>query len=163
MCPPKPPDLSLRLKAPGGRVSKLSLSPVSGPSSSSEALNSSFRNPLQRRNPVIPDTVKLPPGLVHESPSLSPAQTHSPPAHRTLRSLLRRREQHGRRADGTQSVYLDSPESGSMLSFSSWSSSTTSSSCSISMVTPSPQDVDAQPCNPRRFSDPDIPYMDAEA
>ncbi|KAM9831513.1 LOW QUALITY PROTEIN: unconventional myosin-IXb [Neosynchiropus ocellatus] len=163
VCPPKPSDLSLRLKVPGGRVSKPNLTPASCPSSSSETLNSSLRNPLQRRNPVIPDTVKLPPGVTPECSGSSPAHTHLPPAHQTLKNLLRRREQLGRRGDNTQSVHIDGPESESMLSCSSCSSSTTSSSCSIAMVTPSPQDAHAQPCNPRRFSDPDIPYMDAEA
>ncbi|XP_049910238.1 unconventional myosin-IXb isoform X3 [Epinephelus moara] len=165
VCPPKPPDLAQRPKVPGGRLSLQSLTPASSTSSvfscvSSTSESSPFRHPLQRRNPIIPSTVKLPYGVVSQSAASSPAQTYSPPGNRALKYLVKRREQPGRRKDSTQSLYIDSPEC-DLLFFSSCPPSASTSSSSISMATPSPQHQDTQAVKgQRRFSDPDIPYMD---
>lgn len=170
VCPPKPSDLAQRPKVPGGPVSLPNLTPASSTSSvfscassTSESSNASFRHPLKRRNPVIPNTVKLPPGVVSQSAASSPAQTYTPPGSRALKYLVRRREQPGRRKDSTQSLYIDSPECDLLLHFSSCPPSASSSSSSISMVTPAPQHQHPGiqvPEGQRRFSDPDIPYMD---
>ncbi|XP_035509134.1 unconventional myosin-IXb isoform X3 [Morone saxatilis] len=167
MCPPKPPDLAQRPKVPGGRVSLSNLTPASSTSSvfscTSSTSESSFRHLLQRRNPVIPDTVKLPPGVLSQSAASGPAQAYTPPGNRALKYLVRRREQPGRRKDSTQSLYIDGQDCDLLLHFSSCPPSASSSSTSISMVTPSPQhqphDTQASK-GQRRFSDPDIPYMD---
>ncbi|XP_041790739.1 unconventional myosin-IXb isoform X3 [Chelmon rostratus] len=168
VCPPKPPDLAQRM-VPGGRVSLPNLTPASSTSSvfscatpTSDSSNTTFRHPLQRRNPVIPHTVKLPQGVLSQSEAPSSAETHTPTGNRAM-NYVRRREQPGRRKDSTQSLYIDSPECDLLLHFSSCPPSTSSSSTSISMVTPSPQhqhhDTQAS-TGQRRFSDPDIPYMD---
>nr|XP_046246548.1 unconventional myosin-IXb isoform X3 [Scatophagus argus] len=167
VCPPKPADLAQRPKVPGGRISQPSLTPSSSTSSLfscassiSESFNASFRHPLQRRNPVIPDTVKLPPGILPQSAASSP--THTPPGNRPLK-CFRRREHPGRRKDSTQSLYIDSPECDLLLHFSSCPPSASCSSTSISVVAPSSQhqhrDTQASK-DQRRFSDPDIPFMD---
>ncbi|XP_039666987.1 unconventional myosin-IXb isoform X2 [Perca fluviatilis] len=163
-CPPKPSDMAQRPKVPGGRVSLLSLTPSSSTSSLSSCVSSaselstaSSRHPLQRRNPIIPGTVKLPPGVLSQSAASSPAPTCTNPRNGALKYSVRRREHPGRRKDSTQSLYIDSPECDLLLHFSS------SSSSSIPMVTPSPQHqhLDTQATKgQRRFSDPDIPYMD---
>uniref|UniRef100_UPI0037E7631F unconventional myosin-IXb isoform X3 n=1 Tax=Semicossyphus pulcher TaxID=241346 RepID=UPI0037E7631F len=167
-CPPKPPDLAQRPKAPSGRVSMSTLTPASSTSSvfscassTSESFSSSYRHPLHRRNPIIPGTVKLPHGVLSKSASSS-----SPPGSRASQYSVRRREQPGRRKDSTQSLYIDSPESDLLLQFSSCPPSTSASFCSIAMVTPAPQHQhkNAQESKgQRRFSDPDIPYMDDDA
>ncbi|XP_042372686.1 unconventional myosin-IXb [Plectropomus leopardus] len=167
VCPPKPADLAQRPKVPGGRVSLQNLIPASSTSSlsscvssTSESSNASLRHPLQRRNPIIPSTVKLPHGVLSQSAALSPAPTFSPPGSRALKYLVKRREQPGRRKGSTQSLYIDSPEC-DLLFFSSCPPSASTSSSSISMVTPSPQQHDTEAAKgQRRFSDPDIPYMD---
>ncbi|XP_070687776.1 unconventional myosin-IXb isoform X2 [Pempheris klunzingeri] len=172
VCPPKPADLAQRPKVTGGRVSLLSLTPASSTSSvsscassTSESSNATLRHLLKRRNPIIPDTVKLPPGVLSQSAASSPAQTRTSPENRALKYLVRRREQPGRRKDSTQSLYIDNPECDLLLHFSSCPPSTSSSSSSISMVTPTPQhrlpDTKASK-GQRRFSDPDIPFMDDE-
>ncbi|XP_068174654.1 unconventional myosin-IXb isoform X3 [Antennarius striatus] len=161
VCPPKPSDLAQRFKVPGGR-SLSNLSPTgstcsvySCASSSSE----SSRHPLKRRNPIIPDTVKLPVGV--HSQSVVPSPTRTPPGNRALK-YFRTREQPGRRKDVTQSLYIDSPECEHLLlHFASLPPSISSSSSSISMAAPPPQLQDTQASkNQRRFSDPDIPCMD---
>ncbi|XP_036969623.1 unconventional myosin-IXb isoform X3 [Acanthopagrus latus] len=165
VCPPKPPDLAQRPKVPGGRVSLPNLTHASSSSSLyscassiSESSNSSFRHPLQRRNPVIPDTVKLPLGVLSRSAASSPTQT--PPGNQALK-YFRRRETPGRRKDSTQSLYIDGSECDLLLHFSSCPPSASSSSTSISVVTPSPQQQDTQASKgKRRFSDPDIPFID---
>lgn len=165
VCPPKPPDLAQRPKVPGGRVSLPNLTHASSSSSlyscassTSESSNTSFRHPLQRRNPVIPDTVKLPPGVHSQSAASSPTQT--PPGNHALK-YFRRRETPGRRKDSTQSLYIDGSECDLLLHFSSCPPSASSSSTSISVVTPSPQKQDTQASKgKRRFSDPDIPFID---
>ncbi|KAM9848750.1 LOW QUALITY PROTEIN: unconventional myosin-IXb [Aulostomus maculatus] len=173
VCPPKPSDLAQRPKVPGKRVSSPVITPASSSSSvssyassTSESSSASFRHPLHRRNPVIPDTVKLPPGVLSQSAAPAPAPTHSPPTHPAFKYLIRRREHPGRRKDSTQSLYLDSRECDLLLHFSSCPPSTSSSSSSISMVTPAPQPQHHQTQTSkgqRRFSDPDIPYMDDDA
>ncbi|XP_037627252.1 unconventional myosin-IXb isoform X3 [Sebastes umbrosus] len=170
VCPPKPSDLTQRPKVPGGRVSLLSLTPASSISSVSSCVSStsesstvSSRRPLQRRNPIIPSTVKLPPGVLSHTAASSPDQTNNPPGNRALQYLVRRRDHPGRRKDSTQSLYIDSPECDLLMHFSSCPPSSSSSSSSVSMVTPSPQHQrpDTQATKgQRRFSDPDIPYMD---
>ncbi|XP_054873437.1 unconventional myosin-IXb isoform X3 [Amphiprion ocellaris] len=171
ICPPKPSDLAQRPKAPGGRISLPHLTPASSTtslsscvSSTSESSSSSSRNPLQRRNPVIPDTVRLPHGVLPQPPASSPAQT--PPGSRPSRYLVRRREQPGRRKDSTQSLYIDGADCDLLLHFASCPPSAASSSSSIAMVTPSPQLQHHGPeasKGKRRFSDLDIPYMDDDA
>ncbi|XP_059196824.1 si:zfos-588f8.1 isoform X3 [Centropristis striata] len=168
VCPPKPSDLAQRHKVLGGRVSLPNLTPASSTSSvsscvssTSESSTASFRHPRQRRNPIIPGTVKLPPGIHSQSAASSPSYT--PPGNRALKYLVQRREQPGRRKDSTQSLYIDTPECDLLLHFSSCPPSPSSSSSSIAIVTPSPQHQphDAQATKgQRRFSDPDIPYMD---
>lgn len=132
----------------------------SSASSTSEYSNTSFRHLLQRRNPIIPDTVKLPPGIRSQSAASGP--TYTPPGNRA-NFLVKRREQPGRRKDSTQSLYIDNPECDLLLHFSSCPPSAASSSTSITMVTPSHQhqhqDTEASK-GQRRFSDPEIPYMD---
>uniref|UniRef100_A0A8C9Z860 Myosin IXB n=1 Tax=Sander lucioperca TaxID=283035 RepID=A0A8C9Z860_SANLU len=170
VCPPKPSDLAQRPQVPGGRVSLLNLTPSSSTSSLSSCVSSasefstaSSRHPLHRRNPIIPGTVKLPPGVLSHPAVSSPAQACTAPRNGALKYLFRRREHPGRRKDSTQSLYIDSPECDLLLHFSSCPPSTSSSSSSIPMVTPSPQHqhLDTQATKgQRRFSDPDIPYMD---
>ncbi|XP_072245604.1 unconventional myosin-IXb isoform X5 [Leuresthes tenuis] len=164
---PKPLDWAQRPKIPGGRISLLNLTPSSSTtsvsscaSSTSESSNASIRHLLQRRRPIIPDTVKLPPGVLAQPAALSLAQTYTP-GNRAFKHFVRRREQPGRRKDSTQSLYLDGTQSDLLLHFSSCPPSASSSS--ISMVTPSPQlqhhEIDTSK-GQRRFSYPDIPYMD---
>ncbi|XP_054646752.1 unconventional myosin-IXb isoform X2 [Dunckerocampus dactyliophorus] len=162
---PKPSSLAQRPTFPGGRACLQDTPAVSSSSSMSSSSSSisdlssasSCRRPPQRRNPVIPDTVKLPPG-VHNS---GPARPSTPPEKRAFHYLVRRREHPGRRKDSTQSLYIDGPECELLTHFSSCSPSASSSSSSISTAAPCP------PCRRketakehRRFSDPDIPYMD---
>ncbi|XP_008289116.1 unconventional myosin-IXb isoform X2 [Stegastes partitus] len=163
ICPPKPSDLAQRPKVPGGRIPLPNLTPAGSTTSLSSCASSmsesSFRNPLQRRNPVIPDTVRLPHGVLSQPAASSPAQT--PPGNRAVKYLVRRRDQPGRRKDSTQSLYIDGPDVDLLLHFASCPPSASSSSSSIAMVTPSPQLQQAEASKgKRRFSDPDIPYMD---
>lgn len=79
VCPPKPADLSQRTKVQGGRVSLPNLTPASSASSLSSSASSTSgssntysRCSLQRRHPIIPDTVKLPPGVLSQSVSSPP-------------------------------------------------------------------------------------------
>ncbi|XP_077572676.1 unconventional myosin-IXb isoform X2 [Stigmatopora nigra] len=146
-----------------------SYSSVSSSNSSASLLSTaSCERPLQRRNPVIPDTVKLPPGI-RGQPVSSSSMPGSCPHGKRVFNLLRRKEQVGRRKDSTRSLYVESSEhdplghSSSCPSFPSPSSS--SSSLSISSATAHP------PCQRnqnlalddyRRFSEPDIPYMDED-
>ncbi|XP_026200416.1 unconventional myosin-IXb isoform X3 [Anabas testudineus] len=169
VCQPKRSNLAQRPQAPDGRIFLPTLTPASSTSSisscassASESSNTSFRHLLKRRNPIIPNTVKLPPGILSQSAASNPAKTFSPGNH-PFKFLVRRREHPGRRKDSTQSLFIDSPESDLLLHFSSCPPSAASSSCSISMVTRSPQHQHQETQGskgPRRFSDPDIPYMD---
>ncbi|XP_078480125.1 LOW QUALITY PROTEIN: unconventional myosin-IXb-like [Lampetra planeri] len=173
VCPPKPSDLAQRHKVPGGRVSPavhplLAPPPPPCPAARLQLQNSpTFLSDIccKRRNPVIPDTVRLPPGVLSQSAASGPAQTGSPPQHQVFKPWIRRREHPGRRKDSTQSLYIDNPECDLLLHFSSCPPSTSSSSSSITMVTSSQQQHHETPASTgqRRFSDPDIPYMDDDA
>lgn len=162
VCPPKPANLTQRMRVPGGDVSLPSLTPASSASSlsscasSTSASSSTYsRHPLQRRRAVIPDTVRLPPGVLLQSAS-SP---HTPPRNWAL-NYFRRKDQPGRRKDSTQSLYIDSPESDMLLHFSSCPPSSSSSSTSI--VADHQNDDPQASKGQRRFSDPDIPCMDED-
>lgn len=161
--PAKPANLTLRVQVPGGDVSLPSLAPASSASSLSSCASSTSgssstysRRPLQRRRAVIPDTVRLPPGVLLQSASSPP---HTPPRDRAL-NYFRRKDQPGRRKDSTQSLYIDSPESDVLLRFSSCPPSSSSSSTSI--VADHQNDDPQASKGQRRFSDPDIPCMDED-
>lgn len=164
--PPRSSELTQRPTLPSGCTSLRNLSPTGSCSSistfmstTSEPSNTSLRPSLRRRNRVTPDTVKLPPGVV--SASFTPAQSCTTPRNQTFKYFSHRKEQPSRREDTTQSLYIDSPECDLLLHFTSCpASSSSSSSSSISMVTPSPQHQQETQNGQRRFSDPDIPYMD---
>lgn len=171
VCQPKSPSLAQPPKVPDGRVSLPNLthasstsSMLSCTSSASEPSNASFRHLLQRRNPIIPDTVKLPPGILSQSAASGSAQTFASSGNHPFKFLVRRREQPGRRKDSTQSLYIDNPESDLLLQFSSCLPSASSSSSSIAMIrSPQPQHHNTKGSKgPRRFSDPDIPYMEED-
>ncbi|KAK5931232.1 hypothetical protein CgunFtcFv8_027396 [Champsocephalus gunnari] len=158
-CLPKPSELSLRRKVSGGRLSLRQLSPPNSTSSSSSSSSSCCRNPLQRRTPIIPHgSIRLPHGVVPQASGAS----HPPSAAQALQFLVRRRERSGRHKESTQSLYFDGSEGGDlMLHFSSCPPSTASSSISISTAKPTAQNQDTHATkSQRRFSDPDIPYMD---
>ncbi|KAJ8408238.1 hypothetical protein AAFF_G00256520 [Aldrovandia affinis] len=106
--PPKPADLTQKPQA-GARLS-LPATPAA-------------RQQIQRRQPIIPGTVRLPPGVRSSMPTQAP-----PPLSARALSLVRRRDQPARRKDSIQSL-------------------------------------DYQPTTKtqRRFSDPDIPYIDDDA
>ncbi|XP_061594284.1 si:zfos-588f8.1 isoform X3 [Cololabis saira] len=170
ICPPKPPDLAQRPKVPGGRMSLSNLTPASSTSSlsscassASESSKAVLRHPLQRRNPVIPDTVKLPPGVHSHAAASDRAHTSTSPESGAFRHAVRKREQPGRRKDSTQSLYIDGAERDLLLQFSSCPPSAANSSSSISKAVPSfhleHPEIEASK-GQRRFSDPDIPYMD---
>ncbi|CAN9500411.1 unnamed protein product [Ophioblennius macclurei] len=167
MCPRKPSDLALRPKVPGGRVTSAgttsTCTPVSSCTFQTTELSAAYpRHPLQRRNPVIPGTVKLPPGVLPQPATATSAHAHAPENGGFL-YRLKRREQPGRRRDSTQSLYIDNAECEVLLNFSSCPSSASSSSLSISMVTPSAQgdrhETEVSKSQ-RRLSDPDIPCLD---
>lgn len=163
VCPPKPANLSQHTKVPGGRVSLPNLTPASSASSlssfaSSTSGSSTYSRRSLQRHAVIPDTVKLPSGVLLESAS----STQTPPGNWAL-NYSRRKDLPGRRKDSTQSLYIESPECDILLHFSSCPPSSSSSSTSI--IAPAAED---QNCDPeaskgqRRFSDPDMPYMDKD-
>ncbi|XP_011613163.2 unconventional myosin-IXb isoform X2 [Takifugu rubripes] len=166
VCPPKPADLSQRTKVQGGRVSLPNLthagsasSLLSSASSTSGSSNTYSRRSLQRRRPIIPDTVKLPPGVLSQSVSSPP----TPPGNWAF-NYFRRKDHPGRRKDSTQSLYIDGSECHMMLHFSSCPPSTSSSSTSIVAPTIVDQNHDPQASKGQRhFSDPDIPYMGEDA
>ncbi|XP_050950190.1 unconventional myosin-IXb isoform X4 [Labeo rohita] len=103
---------------------------------------SSPRLQLQRRHPIIPKTVKLPPGVL-----CHPAVQSLPPRKAQSLTLVQRREQPGRRKDSIQSLYI---AAGTELLFPS--SSTTSDASSAQELQTSS----------RRFSDPDIAFVKDE-
>lgn len=118
------------LLAPGG-TTLADDSPSSVPSLSSPRLQ------LQRRYPIIPGTVKLPPGvLCHPAvQSLNPRKAQS-------LTLITRREHPGRRKDSIQSLYI---AAGTELLFPSTAAA---ASRTQELQTTS-----------RRFSDPDIAFV----
>ncbi|CAM4661334.1 unnamed protein product [Leuciscus chuanchicus] len=100
---------------------------------------SSPRLQLQRRLPIIPGTVKLPPGVL-----CHPAVRSLPPRKSLSLTLVQRREHPGRRKDSIQSLYITA---GADLLFpSSAESSNTSSTPEL-------------PTSSRRFSDPDLAFV----
>ncbi|XP_051764499.1 unconventional myosin-IXb isoform X5 [Ctenopharyngodon idella] len=100
---------------------------------------SSPRLQLQRRYPIIPGTVKLPPGVL-----CHPAVQSLPPRKAQSLTLIQRREQPGRRKDSIQSLYI---AAGTELLFqSSTAASDTSSKQELQTSS-------------RRFSDPDIAFV----
>ncbi|CAG08020.1 unnamed protein product, partial [Tetraodon nigroviridis] len=93
----------------GGQVSLWSLTPASSASSVSSSASSTSgssstysRRPLQRRRAVLPDTVKLPPGVPLQS-----ASSPQTPSRNWALSYFRKKDQPGRRNDSTQSLYID--------------------------------------------------------
>lgn len=154
VCPPKPADLAQRTKVPGGHGSLPNLAPAGSASSSTYS-----RHSLQRRCPIIPDTVKLPPG-VHPQSASSP---QTPPGTWAF-NYFRKKEQPGRRKDVTQSLYIDGPECDVLLRCSSSPPSSASSPTSTVAPATEAQHHDPQaPKGQRRFSEPDIPYTDEDA
>uniref|UniRef100_A0A8C1TI45 Myosin IXB n=1 Tax=Cyprinus carpio TaxID=7962 RepID=A0A8C1TI45_CYPCA len=100
---------------------------------------SSPRLQLQRRHPIIPKTVKLPPGVL-----CHPAVQSLPPRKAQSLTLVQRREQPGRRKDSIQSLYITA---GTELVFPpSPTASDTSSTQELQTSS-------------RRFSDPDIAFV----
>lgn len=100
---------------------------------------SSPRLQLQRRHPIIPGTVKLPPGVL-----CHPAVQSLPPRKSLSLTLVQRREQPGRRKDSIQSLYITA---GADLLFPSSSESSHTSST---------QELQN---SSRRFSDPDLAFV----
>lgn len=164
MCPPKPPDLAQQHKVSGGRVFLPNFTPASfnpsvfsSTSSASGSPGHSLRHPLQRRHPIIPDTVKLPLGVFNKPAALG-HQTGTPSGSQPF-NYVRRRVAPGRRKDSTQSLYINDPDCDLLLDFSSCLPSAPSTS--TSMVAASPQDHSRDTTaskDQRRFSDPEIPY-----
>ncbi|XP_059425036.1 unconventional myosin-IXb-like isoform X1 [Carassius carassius] len=103
---------------------------------------SSPRLQLQRRHPIIPKTVKLPPGIL-----CHPAVQSLPPRKAQSLTLIQRREQPGRRKDSIQSLYISA---GTELLFPA-SPTTSDTSQTQELQTSS-----------RRFSDPDIAFVEDE-
>ncbi|XP_064187765.1 si:zfos-588f8.1 isoform X4 [Anguilla rostrata] len=105
------------------------------------------RQQLQRRLPIIPSTIKLPHGVL----PLPSAQALPLRAARSF-SLVKRRDQPARRKDSIQSLYIVPGQEAypSPPAACSSSSPPASSDWQLAKVT-------------RRFSDPDIPYIDDEA
>lgn len=171
VCPPKSSNLVQQPQVPDGRVTLENLSPASSissmsscASSASESSSTLLRNLLQRRKPIIPNTVKLPPGVFSQSAAFSAAPT-SVSGNQSLKFWGRRRDHSGRRKDSTQSLYIENRDCDLLLHFSSCPTSASSSSSSISMVTPPPEHQHHDTLavkSPRRFSDPDIPYLDED-
>ncbi|XP_077081322.1 unconventional myosin-IXb isoform X5 [Siphateles boraxobius] len=100
---------------------------------------SSPRLQLLRRHPIIPGTVKLPPGVL-----CHPAVRSLPPRKCLSLTLVQRREHPGRRKDSIQSLYITA---GADLLFPSSTESSDTSS------TPELQ------ASSRRFSDPDLAFV----
>lgn len=164
VCPPKPANLFQRTKVPDERCVSLSsltlASSASSLSSSASSTSGSFstcpRRPQQRRRAAIPDTVKLPPGVLLQS-----ASSPQTPSGNWALSYFRKKDQPGRRKDSTQSLYIDSPECDMLMHFSSCPPS--SSSSSISIVAPEDQNHNPQASKGQRhFSDLDLAYMDKD-
>lgn len=88
--PACPPSSAILVQTGNIRVDGPSLPSLSSP-----------RLQLQRRQPIIPGTVKLPPGLL-----CHPAVQSLPPRKAQSLTLVRRREQPGRRKDSIQSLYI---------------------------------------------------------
>ncbi|XP_015826773.3 unconventional myosin-IXb isoform X2 [Nothobranchius furzeri] len=169
----KSSDLAQRPQVPAGRVPVANLTPASSTSSlsscSSSASESSnpFSKPLlQCCSPVIPDTVKLPPGVRPQAAASNSAQTRTPPGNGALSQSVKKRDQAVRRKDSTQSLYIKNPECDLLLHFSTCPPSASSSSSSIAMVTLSPplqrhKQIENSK-DQRRFSNPEVPNVDLD-
>ncbi|KPP72515.1 hypothetical protein Z043_108476, partial [Scleropages formosus] len=109
---------------------------ASSPQAAHSALYST-RLQLERRNPVIPSTVRLPPGVFSRTAS------HALPTS-TAQALLhlRRRDPPSRRKDSTQSLYI----APGLEPFP------------VSLSSSTPNNFQPIPQVTRRFSDPDIPH-----
>ncbi|XP_078802561.1 unconventional myosin-IXb isoform X8 [Oryzias latipes] len=168
--PTRPSDLTQRSKnpdpSPGSLTPSSSTSSLSScTSTTSESSKSFVRLQLHRRSPIIPDTVKLPLGVLSQPAGSGPPQTSSPLGTITFQNAVTKRGNAARRKDSTRSLVIDSSECDKFRNFSSCPPSASSSSSSISMVTPSPplqQLKIGTSAGHRRFSDPDIPYMDED-
>ncbi|XP_077439371.1 unconventional myosin-IXb isoform X6 [Vanacampus margaritifer] len=164
--PDKPSHLAQRASLPGGLACLQQITPSGSSSSvssssSSMSFNATCRHPLQRRDPVIPDTVKLPPGVLAQPVSSGQRRASCPHEKRSFQYFVKRREQPGRRKDSTQSLYLDRPECDLLTHFSSCPPSASSSSISMATRCPPHQHNEMPASEDRRHaSDPDIPYMD---
>ncbi|XP_051978155.1 unconventional myosin-IXb isoform X3 [Xyrauchen texanus] len=106
---------------------------------------SSPRLQLLRRHPIIPGTVKLPPGVLSH-----PAVQSLPPRKAQSLTLIQCREQPGRRKDSIQSLYITA---GADLLFPS---STATSAVSGT------QELQTSGNITRRFSDPDVAFVKDE-
>ncbi|XP_049321383.1 unconventional myosin-IXb isoform X2 [Astyanax mexicanus] len=121
-------------------LSSTQLSPTAGETSSLfQPTLSASRDLLHRRLPIIPSTVRLPPGVLSH-----PAVQSLPPRKSQSMTLVQRRPQPGRRKDSIQSLFIapgteliSTPDSGSS--------------------SPSTQELLK---SPRRFSDPDITHIE---
>lgn len=106
---------------------------------------SSPRIQLSRRHPIIPGTVKLPPGLL-----CHPAVQSLPPRKAQSLTLVRRREQPGRRKDSIQSLYI---APGAELLFPSSPAAAADSGAQELQI---PSNIS------RRFSNPDVAFVKDE-
>ncbi|XP_072517308.1 unconventional myosin-IXb isoform X2 [Salminus brasiliensis] len=100
---------------------------------------SASRDLLHRRLPIIPRTVRLPPGVLTH-----PAVQLLPPRKAQSMTLVQRRQQPGRRKDSIQSLFI---APGTELHFTPDSDSSSSSTQELLK-------------SPRRFSDPDIAHIE---
>ncbi|XP_066502974.1 si:zfos-588f8.1 isoform X1 [Hoplias malabaricus] len=99
---------------------------------------SATRDPLHRRHPIIPRTLRLPPGILTH-----PAVQSLPPRKAQSMTLVQRRPQPGRRKDSIQSLFI---APGTELHFPPDQVSPTSNAQEPLL-------------SPRRFSDPDIAHI----
>ncbi|XP_063057168.1 si:zfos-588f8.1 isoform X3 [Engraulis encrasicolus] len=137
LCPPKPTDVAQhhQQQRPKSFVAEGSWL-------------SAVRQQIQRRNPIIPGTVRLPHGISSSTASVA-AGSGPVSRHARFLTVVQRREHPGRRKDSIQSLYI---APGSELGTSPPSSSSAS--------LPSPTNTATGGKAQRRFSDPDIPYID---
>lgn len=112
------------------------------PDGSSLLSLSSLRLQLQRRYPIIPGTVKLPPGLL-----CHPAVQSLPPRKAQSLTLVRPREQPGRRKDSIQSLYI---AAGTELFFQS------------PTAAPETKELNTHSDVTQRFSNPDVAFVKEE-
>nr|XP_055072708.1 unconventional myosin-IXb isoform X4 [Misgurnus anguillicaudatus] len=115
------------------------------PDGSSLLSLSSLRLQLQRRYPIIPGTVKLPPGLL-----CHPAVQSLPPRKAQSLTLVRPREQPGRRKDSIQSLYI---AAGTELFFQSPTAAS---------AAPDTKELMTHSDVTRRFSNPDVAFVKEE-
>ncbi|KAL7867047.1 hypothetical protein AOLI_G00148610 [Acnodon oligacanthus] len=128
---PKPASPSKSANSPSTQQS----SSVGETSNPSPPFFCPSRDLLHRRHPIIPRTVRLPPGILTH-----PAVQLLPPRKAQSMTLVQRRQQPGRRKDSIQSLFI---APGTELHFTPDSDSSSSSAQELLK-------------SPRRFSDPDI-------